>query len=144
MTVAPERLRGLRGVAEVTFVGKRGPLAVVDTTLSGEPPLINAAAHGAMVMTPRADRKPAALGPDEVGIDNFQFAPTPIVIKAGHSVTWINRDDVPHVIVNVERKFRESPVLDTGRRYVHRFAERGTYNYFCSIHPTMTGTIVVT
>jgi plastocyanin len=142
MTVAPERLRGLLGVAEVTFIGKRGPLAVVDTTLSGEPPLINAAAHGAM-MAPRPDKKLPALGPGEVGIDNFQFAPTPIVIEAGHSVTWINRDDVPHVIASKDGSFTSSSVLDTEGRFTAVFPRAGTYDYFCSLHPKMQGRIVV-
>jgi plastocyanin len=66
-----------------------------------------------------------------------------LTVKAGTEVAWVNRDDVPHVVVDAQGKFPQSPVLDTGRRYGYRFTRPGTYDYFCSIHPTMTGTVVV-
>jgi plastocyanin len=132
------------GVTSVSFVPGQHTLAVVDTTLSGAPPAFAEANHAEMQ---QAERKGArarpALGPNEIGIDNFAFAPRELTVKPGTTVTWVNRDDVPHVIVNVEQKFKESPVLDTDRRYSVRLTTPGTYKYFCSIHPTMTGTIVV-
>ena len=57
-------------------------------------------------------------------------------------MTWINRDDVPHNIVSLQQKFK-SPVLDTDERFSHTFDTPGTYTYFCSIHPKMTGRVVV-
>ena len=63
-------------------------------------------------------------------------------VPAGSTVTWTNRDDVPHNIVSTEQKFK-SPVLDTDEQFSHRFDAPGTYKYFCSIHPRMTGRIVV-
>ena len=62
----------------------------------------------------------------------------------GTTVTWINNDDVPHLIVNVENRFKQSPVLDTGQTFSERLDKAGTYKYFCSLHPMMQGTIVVT
>lgn len=141
LTVEPERLRSVLGISEVTFLGTQGPLAVVDATLSGAPPVVNAMSHDGM--QPRADRKAVTVGPDEVGIDNFQFSPTPLVIKAGHSVTWINHDDVPHVIASKDGSFSSSRVLDTGGTFVAVFPRAGTYDYFCSLHPKMQGRIVV-
>jgi plastocyanin len=87
-------------------------------------------------------RPARALAPNQIGIDNFAFAPTPLTVAAGTAVTWINRDDVPHIIVDVRGRFT-SRVLDTNQQYVHQFSDTGTYDYFCSIHPHMTGRVVV-
>ena len=59
-------------------------------------------------------------------------------MPVGTTITWTNRDDVPHNIVSTEQKFK-SPVLDTDEQFSHRFDAPGTYEYFCSIHPKMTG-----
>lgn len=88
-------------------------------------------------------RAPKRLVPGEIGIDNFSFAPRAATVVAGHRLTWTNHDDVPHQIVSTDGRFPPSPVLDTGQRYVHAFAKPGEYAYFCSIHPTMTGKVVV-
>ncbi|HET8945218.1 MAG TPA: plastocyanin/azurin family copper-binding protein, partial [Dehalococcoidia bacterium] len=70
------------------------------------------------------------------------FAPTTAAVAAGTTITWTNRDDVPHAIVSTEQKFK-SPVLDTDEKFSHRFDAPGTYNYFCSLHPRMTGQVKV-
>jgi plastocyanin len=75
-------------------------------------------------------------------VDNFSFAPASPSVAVGTTVTWTNRDDVPHTVVSTEQKFK-SPVLDTDERFTHRFDAAGRYPYFCSIHPKMTGEIVV-
>jgi amicyanin len=80
--------------------------------------------------------------PGAVGIDNFTFNPQQLTVKAGTTVTWINKDDIPHTIVAVGKQFR-SKALDTGDAYSFTFTTPGTYDYFCSLHPHMTGTIVV-
>jgi len=77
-----------------------------------------------------------------VGIDNFTFNPQRLTVKAGSTVTWTNKDDIPHAIAAVNKEFR-SKALDTGDAYSFTFAVPGTYEYFCSLHPHMTGTIVV-
>jgi plastocyanin len=142
MKVDPGLLERVLGVTSVSYVPGRHSLAVVDATLSGESPAFAEANH--MEMQRESGRgSRAALGPNEVGIDNFAFAPKVLTVKAGTEVAWVNRDDVPHVVVDAQGKFPQSPVLDTGRRYGYRFTRPGTYDYFCSIHPTMTGTVVV-
>src|SRR5262249_49435166 len=78
----------------------------------------------------------------EIVVDNFSFAPSTLSVPPGTTVTWTNRDDVPHNIVSVEQRFK-SPVLDTDERFAHRFDAPGAYAYFCSLHPKMTGRIVV-
>ncbi|HEX2712074.1 MAG TPA: cupredoxin family copper-binding protein [Candidatus Acidoferrales bacterium] len=78
----------------------------------------------------------------QVAIDNFSFTPASLTVSAGTTVTWINRDDVPHTVVSTEKKFK-SPVLDTDEQFSYKFTDPGTYEYYCSIHPKMTGTVVV-
>ncbi len=79
---------------------------------------------------------------EQVTIDNFSFVPQVLTVKAGTSVTWINKDDVPHTVVSTSRKFA-SRVLDTDERFSFTFKDLGTYEYYCSVHPHMTGKIVV-
>jgi plastocyanin len=78
----------------------------------------------------------------EVKIDNFSFGPAAITIPVGTTVTWINRDDIPHTVVSTEKVFK-SKVLDTDEKFSYTFTKPGEYPYFCSIHPKMTGKVVV-
>ncbi|MCK1382916.1 cupredoxin family copper-binding protein [Bradyrhizobium sp. 21] len=77
----------------------------------------------------------------EVHIDNFVFQPAELKIKLGTTVTWMNRDDIPHTIVSAG-KFR-SKTLDTDDKFSFTFTNAGDYKYFCSLHPHMTGMIKV-
>ena len=141
MLVDAARLRDFLGVRHVTYVEGRNALATVDATLSGQP--IGDFGAGAHAGMSRGRTPPAALPPNSVGIDNFSFAPAILTVTRGSTVTWLNSDDVPHVIVSAPATFPGSRVLDTGQRHAYRFSKPGTYDYFCSIHPTMTGRIVV-
>lgn len=78
----------------------------------------------------------------EVRIDNFSFGPTEVTVPAGTTVTWTNHDDIPHTVVSTDKVFK-SKVLDTDDRFSFTFSDPGTYPYFCSIHPKMTGKVVV-
>jgi amicyanin len=78
----------------------------------------------------------------QVKIDNFSFMPQEITVAAGTKVTWVNRDDIPHTVVSTEDKFK-SKALDTDDQYSFTFDKAGTYPYFCSIHPKMTGKVIV-
>jgi len=78
----------------------------------------------------------------EVKIDNFTFAPQRVTVKAGTTVTWINEDDIPHTVTSSAKLFRSS-ALDTEDKFSFTFMTPGAYEYFCSLHPHMTGTIVV-
>jgi 3',5'-cyclic-AMP phosphodiesterase len=84
----------------------------------------------------------AGAGATSVVVDNFSFAPASTVVVPGSTITWTNKDDVPHNIVSTDQKFK-SPVLDTDQQFSHSFDAPGTYKYYCSIHPKMTGQIVV-
>lgn len=80
----------------------------------------------------------------DVSIDNFAFTPAEIIIKAGESVTWTNRDDIPHTVTDAAHPpgFR-SQALDTDDQVSFKFDKAGTYRYFCSLHPHMQATVVV-
>jgi plastocyanin len=83
----------------------------------------------------------AAASPN-VKIDNFSFGPATLTVSAGTTVTWTNRDDIPHTVVSTEGAFK-SKAVDTDEKFSYTFAKPGTYSYFCSIHPKMTGKVVV-
>ena len=78
----------------------------------------------------------------EVKIDNFVFSPGRLTVKAGTTVTWINHDDIPHTVAAQDRAFK-SKVMDSDESFSFTFSTPGEYSYFCSLHPHMTGTIVV-
>lgn len=78
-----------------------------------------------------------------IEIKDFAFNPQTLTVKAGEKITWINRDEEPHTIVSVEKQFKKSSALDTDQEFTITAGAPGTYTYFCSVHPQMTGTIVV-
>jgi len=82
--------------------------------------------------------------PMEVKIDNFSFGPVTLTVPVGTTVTWTNRDDIPHTIVSTDDpKAFKSKALDTDEKFSFTFSKEGTYSYFCSIHPKMTGKVIV-
>ena len=79
-----------------------------------------------------------------IKIDNFSFGPAVLTVSVGSTVTWTNRDDIPHTVVSTdEPKVFKSNVLDTNEKFSFTFTKAGTYPYFCSIHPNMIGKIIV-
>lgn len=86
-----------------------------------------------------ADEKNAAAN---ISIDDFSFIPREITVAPGTTITWVNHDDVPHTVVSPDKKIR-SKALDTDDQFSFTFADPGTYSYFCSVHPMMTGKIIV-
>ncbi len=124
MKVEAERLKKVLGIARMSFHDINHPIAITDVPLDEE-------------MT-------RAAGPNtrEVIIDNFSFAPAAASVPVGATVTWTNKDDVPHNIVSTAQGFR-SPALDTDGQFSHTFEQPGTFAYYCSLHPKMTGHIVV-
>jgi Icc protein len=123
MKVEAARLKQVLGLSRMSFHDINHPIAITDVPLEEE-------------------MKTAGAGGQQVIVDNFNFAPATAAVPAGSTITWTNRDDVPHNIVSTEQKFK-SPVLDTDERFSHTFDAPGTYKYYCSIHPKMTGQVVV-
>jgi plastocyanin len=80
---------------------------------------------------------------NKIEIKDFSFNPQTLTVKSGETITWINRDEEPHTVVSVEKQFKKSTALDTDQEFTVTAGAPGTYTYFCSVHPKMTGTIVV-
>jgi plastocyanin len=89
----------------------------------------------------KANDQPSAAN-GAVKIDNFVFGPQTITVPVGATVTWTNVDDIPHTAVSTDGVFK-SKVMDTDEKFSYRFTKAGTYSYYCSVHPKMTGKIVV-
>ena len=89
----------------------------------------------------KANDQPSAANA-AVKIDNFVFGPQTITVPVGATVTWTNADDIPHTSVSTDGVFK-SKVLDTDEKFSYTFTKAGTYPYYCTIHPKMTGTVVV-
>jgi plastocyanin len=121
MKVADDRLRKVLGLSRMSFHDVNHPIAITDVPLESES---------------------QASGAHDILLDNFTFQPGTATVPVGTTITWTNHDDVPHTIMSTERKFK-SPVLDTDGQFSHQFDAPGSYKYFCSIHPKMTGEIVV-
>ena len=77
-----------------------------------------------------------------VNIDNFVFGPQALTVPVGATVTWTNKDDIPHTAVSTDGAFK-SKVMDTDEKFSYTFTKAGTYPYYCSIHPKMTGKVIV-
>jgi len=77
-----------------------------------------------------------------INIKDHLFAPDKVTVAVGTKVTWVNHDADPHTVVSQDRKFRSS-ALDTNDNFSYIFTEPGTYKYFCTLHPTMLGTVTV-
>ena len=92
-------------------------------------------------LAPPSDDKNS--GAAAVNIDNFSFGPAAVKIAAGTTVTWTNKDDVPHTVVADDKTTFKSKALDTDEQFSFTFSKPGTYHYFCSVHPKMTGEIDV-
>lgn len=90
-----------------------------------------------------SDTTPATGGGEEqVEMADLAFSPDNLTVAAGTTVTWTNNDSVDHT-VDTEDGTLDSGNLGNGDEFSFTFSEAGTFDYFCSIHPTMTGTIVV-
>jgi plastocyanin len=79
----------------------------------------------------------------EVIISDFAFSPKTVTVPVGTTVTWTNHDSLPHTVTSAGNQFKKSTVLKTGQHFANTFPAAGTYSYFCSIHPRMTGKIIV-
>lgn len=113
----------------------------MNSTIAIRPRLRSCAIAGALILAAWAG--PASAEDASVKIGNFTFEPQTLTVKVGTTVTWENDDDIPHVVAEKDAKFR-SKALDTGDKFTQQFTTAGTIEYYCAIHPMMTGKIVVT
>jgi plastocyanin len=97
----------------------------------------------ALILQPtRARSEEKGSSATEIRVDNFTFAPETLTVSVNSTVTWVNKDDIPHVIASDDGLFK-SKALDTDDKYSYTFSKAGTYSYYCSVHPKMVGKIVV-
>jgi 3',5'-cyclic-AMP phosphodiesterase len=144
MVVPANQLRDVLGITRVQYLAQHRHLAVVNESLSGaSPDAAMAAGEAAARASAPAAGKAAPAAKGAVSIANFAFTPKIIEIASGDRVTWRNDDDVPHRIQSTTSAFAPSAVLDTKGAYEVRMPTAGRFEYFCSLHPTMTGSIVV-
>jgi plastocyanin len=101
-----------------------------------------ALAAGTTLIMIAAARGACAAAAATVSIDNFAFAPAELSVAPGTTVIWTNHDDIPHTITSTDGAFK-SHALDTDDRFSFTFQKAGSYQYFCSLHPHMVGTIKV-
>jgi plastocyanin len=100
-------------------------------------------AGGGATAAPSASSGPApGGGGSTVVIDNFMFMPGSLTVPVGTTVTWRFDDSTDHTVTANDNSF-SSPPMSGGKTFTHTFATAGTVAYHCSIHPFMTGTIVV-
>jgi 3',5'-cyclic-AMP phosphodiesterase len=136
--VGADKLRSFLGLSSVRFAANTGTLAIVDASLAGTPVAVAGASSS------RGKPKPLApIADNEIAIDNFVFTPPNRTVPAGTTITWINRDDVPHRIASFTSAFQPGPTLDTDGKFSLKLEKPGVYKYYCTVHPTMTGIITV-
>jgi plastocyanin len=121
------------------------PSITFGSNASGTPGMPGMSGMPSMTGAPpgTATGSPAAVAGDQVSIDNFAFAPATLTVKAGSTVTWTNHDEEPHTVAATDGSFH-SPGMGTGATFSHTFPTAGKFDYVCSIHPMMHGTVVVT
>ena len=87
---------------------------------------------------------PVNAEPNQIAIDNFKYVPDTLTVPAGTKVTWTNHDDMPHTVTSdTTPRTLDSEALDTDDQFSYVFAEPGTYTYMCTVHPKMSGQIIV-
>ena len=107
------------------------------------PPPVAAAAAPADASAPASTPAPTpapATGPAAITISNFSFTPATLTVAVGSTVTWTNTDATAHAVRFTDQ---DGPQIATGASYSRTFSTAGSYTYQCSIHPYMTGTVVV-
>ena len=95
-----------------------------------------------MIGIGRASEPPAPAAV-QVNIFNYKFDPATVTVPVGTTVTWTNKDEIPHTVASSDKSFPGSSGLDTGDSYSYTFTKPGSYAYFCTLHPFMTGKVVV-
>lgn len=91
----------------------------------------------ALAATPAATQESV-----QVTVRGFAYLPANLIVARGTQVVWTNKDDTPHTVTATDRGFH-SPPLDTGDTFAHTFDRSGRYQYVCTLHPQMTGTVEV-
>ena len=119
------------------FVGAAAHLILIVLALLSFAQLSNAKESEAVPTATQSNGKLV-----EVIISNFTFTPSALTITPGTTVKWVNHDDIPHLVAEKGLAFK-SPALDTNDVFSFTFTKPGDVEYFCVLHPHMTGKISV-
>jgi 3',5'-cyclic AMP phosphodiesterase CpdA len=141
LKVPADRLRSLLGITDVNYIQGNHSLAIIDSTLQASVAMAAAMNHEAPESAQSESKKIIGSG-NAIIIDNFSFKPSTLTVPVGMQVTWVNHDDTPHTVVSTDKLFA-SQALDTNDQFAYTFSAPSIYGYYCSIHPTMTGKIIV-
>ena len=79
----------------------------------------------------------------QVTIQNFAYSPSNIQVSVGTTVTWTNQDSAPHT-VTFKNGMKDSGWLRQGQSFSYTFTTPGTFDYYCTVHPTMVARVTVT
>jgi len=148
LKVPANELREVLGITRVNYIASGRHLAVVDAPLAGTTPeTANAVLRQAATAAPTAGAasRPAATAAGATmlaTIDNFAYTPKELTVRAGTTVEWVNKDDVPHTVTSDQPGFA-SPLMDTNQKFQFTFKNPGRFPYHCKLHPTMTAIVVV-
>ena len=146
--VPAEHLRNVLGITDVNYIASNKHLATVDATLAGTPvqdadAVLRQAAAALPAAAAQSQSKAAVAGQTlQAAIDNFAFTPKEMTVPVGATVKWTNKDDIPHTVTSDSKVF-DSSILDTNQSFQFTFTKPGTFNYFCKLHPHMTGVVIV-
>jgi plastocyanin len=146
MTIDPNILAQSTCDVPTPVVSPTVPAPTATTTTAPTAAATTAAspqATAAIPATPATnDDGKQATGAQAIQIQNYAFAPASLTVPVGTTVTWTNLDSAPHTATSPSGAW-DSGNLDQGESFSHTFAEAGSFDYHCSYHPNMTGTIVV-
>ncbi|MEK7085473.1 MAG: cupredoxin domain-containing protein [Patescibacteria group bacterium] len=93
--------------------------------------------------TKLAAKKGAKAQTAAISIKDFAFSPASKTVSKGTKITWTNKDNAPHTVMSDDKNGPKSQLLNQNSKYSFIFDKTGTFKYYCSVHPTMTGTITV-
>ncbi|MFI6768042.1 cupredoxin family copper-binding protein [Streptomyces sp. NPDC050355] len=85
----------------------------------------------------------APVDAQHVTISDFAFSPSTLTVSKGTTVMWTNNDSAPHTVTSSGSGSLNSPDLESGDSYTFTFNSAGTFSYYCAIHPSMHGTVIV-
>jgi plastocyanin len=141
--------RELADVPEDEMIALRRPAtAAVGLLLTALLAACGSSSSGGSTVTPggagsTSSSAPSTSAGPTVKIQNFMFNPSSLTVKPGTKVTFIQEDSVPHNATATGALAFHTPTMTQGQKYTVTFTKPGTYNYICTIHQYMHGTIVV-
>lgn len=129
-------------IAAVVVLGTIGAV-VYGASRSNSPAHVHSNTSEAHDDSDTSDTKDAVAS-SAVAIEGFKFTPATITVKKGTTVTWTNNDSVKHNVVGDNLDDLNGPLIEKGQTYTYTFKTVGTFTYYCSPHPYMKGTVIVT